>query len=193
MAISCNPVSLVEAAKCFQCADGALGEAMSAALLCQWNPSGDCSQIADSNLVYDSYLPGSNYDVYVGQQGWIPIADISICRLTFRCTLEDGVNYKASVWTLSGNNLDAKQGESDSVTGTGSEDWISFPFSTAVNVSSGIQYALVFSREDGQEPSVSDNLAYGPGTISGNLASWNAVKARIASVNRTAAFIVYES
>lgn len=40
MAISCNPVDLVAAAKCFQCADGALGEAMSVYLTCQWAQGG---------------------------------------------------------------------------------------------------------------------------------------------------------
>lgn len=36
MAISCNPVDLVEEAKCFQCMEGSTAEAVSAELLCQW-------------------------------------------------------------------------------------------------------------------------------------------------------------
>lgn len=40
MAISCNPVDLVVAATCYQCADAEFADAMNAGVLCQWAQGG---------------------------------------------------------------------------------------------------------------------------------------------------------
>ena len=77
------------------------------------NDAGDAGQV---NLGNDANL------YYVGQGGFDPGEDISICKVTVYPDLQagdiTGKTFYCQVWTMSGTSLGILQGESDGVVGS---------------------------------------------------------------------------
>ena len=104
---------------------------------------------------------------YLGVFNYDPGASVSVCSVFFDCTWGTG-DYKATIWTQTGSDLNNKLGTSDTYSASGTRVIREFTFASAVALSSGTSYAIVVSKTD--ETSSHGGILYC--TADGGLSGW---------------------
>lgn len=128
--------------------------------------------------------------IYIGQHNFSQSTGGAkdVCKLGFYngaiIGTISGKAYRASVWTLTGNNLNARVGDlSDEITGMTTAGWKRFTFSgTKPQLANGTSYALVVATYDVGTTTLSSPdasnywrvWADSPSSITGNAGGWSA-------------------
>lgn len=122
-------------------------------------------------------------------------SSVTMCAVWFRVTLVNGVNYRASVWTIAGNNSDlgTQVGTySANVTATGADESLKFTFSSPITLNSGTQYVIVFGPSDGSNFSGTGQVDQAGDTLGFDTSQFDNTGLRAATSTRDIIFSIMQ-